>query len=213
MNWHMVDLNNDPVVVHFNRSVGSLQRAANDAPLRDAIHAVAGAVERAMRAGGKLLIAGNGGSAGDAQHIAGEFLSRLNFDREALPAIALTTDSSILTAIGNDYGFDQVFARQVRGLGVSKDVFIAISTSGRSPNILAALRAAREKGLITVGFTGATGGAMRELCDLCLLAPSDETPLIQQIHIVAAHIVCGMVETAMFGDDRAKAAKSRSKIT
>ena len=149
----------------------------------------------------KLLIAGNGGSAADAQHIAGEFLSRLNFDRNPLPAIALTTDSSVLTAIGNDYGFERTFERQVRGLGKTGDVFIAISTSGRSPNVVAALKAARECGLITVGFTGmASDGAMQPLCDYCLAAPSPETPLIQQIHIVAAHAICGLVELNLFGD-------------
>jgi len=209
------DLNKDPVALHFDRSIASLQRAAGDDELRAAIRAIAEAVERAMRAGGKLLIAGNGGSAGDAQHIAGEFLSRLNFDRDPLPAIALTTDTSALTAIGNDYGFEQIFARQVRGLGRRNDVFLAISTSGRSPNVLAALRAAREAGLVTVGFTGSRGGgAMRELCDLCLCAPADETPLIQQIHIVAAHAICGLVESAMFRDGRvgrAGAATAREK--
>jgi D-sedoheptulose 7-phosphate isomerase len=198
----MADSDNDQVAVHFDRSVATLQRAASDVQLRDTIRSIAASIELSIRCGGKLLIAGNGGSAGDAQHIAGKFLSRLNFDRGALPAIALTTDSSIITAIGNDYGFEQVFARQVHGLGTKDDVFIAISTSGRSPNILAALRVAREKGMVTVGFTGAEGGAMRELCDLCLFAPSDETPLIQQIHIVAAHAICGMVESAIFGDDR-----------
>src|SRR6185295_18040517 len=133
------------------------------------------------RAGNKLLLAGNGGSAADAQHIAGEFLSRLNFDRNPLPAIALTTDTSVLTAIGNDYGFEKAFERQVRGLGRAGDVFIAISTSGASPNILAALKAARELGVVTIGFTGNREGAMTGLCDLCLVAPTPETPLIQQL--------------------------------
>ncbi len=146
-----------------------------------------------------MLIAGNGGSAADAQHIAGEFLSRLNFDRDPLPAIALTTDTSVLTAVGNDYGYDRVFERQVRGLGRPGDVFIAISTSGRSPNIVAALQAAREMGLTTVGFTGSGPRAMAAFCDLCLSAPSDETPQIQQVHIVAAHVICGLVESELFG--------------
>jgi len=191
---------NDMVAEHFRRSCETLSRAAEDATLRAAIHAIADAIADAFRAGHKLLIAGNGGSAADAQHIAGEFLSRLNFDRNPLPAIALTTDSSVLTAIGNDYGFEQSFARQVRGLGRPGDVFVAISTSGRSPNVLAALTAAREAGLITIGFTGtAPGGAMAPLCDHCLAAPSAETPLIQQIHIVAAHAICGLVEGNLFG--------------
>jgi D-sedoheptulose 7-phosphate isomerase len=191
---------NEMVAEHFRRSCETLSRAAEDPKLRGAIHAIAATITNAFRAGHKLLVAGNGGSAADAQHIAGEFLSRLNFDRNPLPAIALTTDSSVLTAIGNDYGFEHAFERQVRGLGKPGDVFIAISTSGRSPNILVALKAARETGLTTVGFTGtAADGAMPPLCDHCLAAPTAETPLIQQIHIVAAHAICGLVERNLFG--------------
>jgi D-sedoheptulose 7-phosphate isomerase len=190
---------NDPVAEHFSRSCDTLSRAAEDASLRATIYEIAESITTAFRGGHKLLIAGNGGSAADAQHIAGEFLSRLNFDRNPLPAIALTTDSSVLTAIGNDYGFDRTFERQVRGLGKPGDVFIAISTSGRSPNVIAALKAAREGGLTTVGFTGSgAGGSMQPLCDNCLAAPSEETPLIQQIHIVAAHAICGLVERSLF---------------
>jgi len=190
---------NDMVAEHFRRSCETLSRAAEDVELRAAIHAIADTITAAFRAGRKLLIAGNGGSAADAQHIAGEFLSRLNFDRNPLPAIALTTDTSVLTAIGNDYGFERTFERQVRGLGQKGDVFIAISTSGRSPNIVAALHAARDAGLTTIGFTGtAADGTMQPLCDHCLAAPSPETPLIQQIHIVAAHAICGLVEHSLF---------------
>lgn len=189
----------DMVAEHFRRSSETLARAAEDAQLRAVIHAIADAITDAFRAGRKLLIAGNGGSAADAQHIAGEFLSRLNFDRNPLPAIALTTDSSVLTAIGNDYGFERTFERQVRGLGQKGDVFIAISTSGRSPNIVAALKAARDAGVTTVGFTGlAANGTMQPFCDYCLAVPSGETPLIQQIHIVAAHAICGLVEANLF---------------
>jgi D-sedoheptulose 7-phosphate isomerase len=144
------------------------------------------------------LLAGNGGSAGDAQHIAGEFLSRLNFDRAPLPAIALTTDTSVLTAIGNDYGYEWVFERQVRGLGNPGDLFIGISTSGRSPNVLRALETARAKGLSTIGFCGEDPRDMEPLCDLAIRAPSSDTPLIQQVHIVAAHIVCGEAERLLF---------------
>jgi D-sedoheptulose 7-phosphate isomerase len=193
-------MQNDLVAEHFRRSCETLSRAAEDQQLRAVIRAIADAITDAFRAGHKLLIAGNGGSAADAQHIAGEFLSRLNFDRYPLPAVALTTDSSVLTAIGNDYGFDRTFERQVRGLGQKGDVFIAISTSGRSPNIIAALKTAREARLVTVGFTGTTAnGAMQPFCDHCLAAPSAETPLIQQIHIVAAHAICGLVERNLFG--------------
>src|SRR6516165_3424221 len=175
---------NDPVAGHFRRSCETLSRAADDGDLHAKIHAIAKTITAAFRAGHKLLIAGNGGSAADAQHIAGEFLSRLNFDRNPLPAIALTTDSSVLTAIGNDYGFDRTFERQVRGLGQPGDVLIAISTSGRSANVIAALKAG--------------AGSMQPLCQHCLVAPSEETPLIKQIHIVAAHAICGLVELDLF---------------
>ena len=162
---------------------------------------MAGAVEHivaALSAGRKILLAGNGGSAGDAQHIAGEFLCRLNYDRAPIAAIALTTDSSVLTAIGNDYGYEHVFSRQVLGLGQEGDVLISISTSGRSPNVLRAIEAARQRRMVVIGFTGRDGGDMAGLCDLCLRAPSESTPLIQQVHITAAHIVCGLVEARLF---------------
>jgi D-sedoheptulose 7-phosphate isomerase len=162
------------------------------------IVAAAAAIVAALNGGGKLLVLGNGGSAADAQHIAGEFLSRLYYDRSPTAAIALTTDSSVLTAIGNDYGYERVFERQVRGLGRPGDVLIAISTSGRSPNILAALRAAREGGLVVIGFTGRDGGDMASLCDVCLRAPSRDTPIIQQLHITAGHILCALVEERLF---------------
>lgn len=195
----------DMVVAHFRRSCETLDRAADDIELRGAIYAIAEAIAKSFRNGGKLLLAGNGGSAADAQHIAGEFLSRLNFDRNPLPAVALTTDSSVLTAIGNDYGFERAFERQVRGLGRPGDVFVAISTSGRSPNILTALQAARAIGVVTVGFSGAGKREMTALCDHYLAAPANETPLIQQIHIVAAHAICGLVERNLFGGGAAAA--------
>jgi D-sedoheptulose 7-phosphate isomerase len=144
------------------------------------------------------MLAGNGGSAGDAQHIAGELLSRLNYERAPSAGLALTTDTSVLTAIGNDYGYEQVFARQVRGLGRPGDVFVGISTSGRSRNVLAALTAARQIGVTTIGFSGWSGNAMVSLCDYVLRVPSDRTPIIQQIHITAAHIICGLVEVVLF---------------
>jgi D-sedoheptulose 7-phosphate isomerase len=188
----------DAVAGYFRHSCETLARAAADADLRHCIVAVADRVARTFRAGGKVLLAGNGGSAADAQHIAGEFLSRFKLDRNPLPAIALTTDTSVLTAIGNDYGYDRVFERQIFGLGCPGDVFVAISTSCRSPNILRAIDAAREKRIITVGFTGRSGGEMSSRCDFCLHAPSDSTPLIQQIHITAGHIICGLVEERLF---------------
>jgi D-sedoheptulose 7-phosphate isomerase len=194
---------NDPVAEHFRRSCEALSRASADPILRAKIHEIAHAITKAFRDGHKLLIAGNGGSAADAQHIAGEFLSRLNFDRDPLPAIALTTDSSVLTAIGNDYGFERTFERQVRGLGKPGDVFIAISTSGRSANVIAALKAAREGGLTTIGFTGRGGDClMGPLCEHCLAVPAEQTALIQQIHIIAAHAICGLVESSLFSPSK-----------
>lgn len=151
----------------------------------------------AIRGGGKILLFGNGGSAGDAQHIAAEIVGRYKQERPAYAAIALTTDTSALTAIANDYGFEQVFARQVEGLGHRGDILLALSTSGRSPNILAALRVAHEHGLITIGFTGTKGAAMAAACDHLLVAPSDDTPVIQQIHLAVAHGICDEVEQAL----------------
>ncbi len=181
----------------FGRSLAALQRAAQDRDLLKLIGEIAQAIESSLRGGGKLLIAGNGGSAADAQHLAAEFLSRYLVDRRPLPAVALTTDTSVLTAVGNDYGFEHVFERQVRGLGRPGDVFLAISTSGRSPNILFALKAARDVGLVTIGFSGADDTEMRGLCRHFLAAPSRETAIVQQIHIVAGHAICALVERAM----------------
>jgi D-sedoheptulose 7-phosphate isomerase len=152
----------------------------------------------ALRAGRKVMICGNGGSAADAQHWAGELVSRFHYDRPGLPAIALTTDSSILTAIGNDYGYERVFARQVEALGASGDVLIAISTSGNSPNIVAALEAARARGIATIGFTGEAGGALAALSDICIQIPSRSTPRIQEGHEVLGHAICAMIEAAIF---------------
>lgn len=185
------------------QSQSAAQAFAKDAEAAGTLLAMANAITLALRRGGKLLVAGNGGSAADAQHIAAEFVSRMNYDRAPLAAIALTTDTSALTAISNDYGFVHVFERQVHALGRPGDVLLAISTSGRSPNIVLALRAARERGLVTLGFTGANGfagtpgGAATEHCDMVLRAPSTVTAIIQQIHIIAAHIVCSLVERKM----------------
>ncbi len=187
---------------HLTASRDVLTAALADNALVSAIVAIAQCMEQSLRTGGKILLAGNGGSAGDAQHIAGELLSRLYFDRAPLPAIALTTDTSVLTAIGNDYGFEQVFARQVSGLGRSGDVFVAISTSGRSPNILKAVEAARANHLHTVAFTGNADAPLAGMCSLALCAPTASTPLIQQIHISAAHAICELVESAMFAPNR-----------
>ena len=143
------------------------------------------------------MIIGNGGSAADAQHIAAEIVGRYKQDRPAYAAIALTTDTSALTAVANDYGFEQVFARQVEGLGQRGDVLLVLSTSGRSPNILAALRSARQRGFVTIGFTGSKGEPLRSLCDHLLMAPSDDTPVVQQIHLAVAHGICDEIEQTL----------------
>jgi D-sedoheptulose 7-phosphate isomerase len=188
---------NDPVRAHLERSLAALGRAAQDALLLGAARAIASVIIAALRSGNRLLIIGNGGSAADAQHIAAEIVGRYKQDRPGYAALALTTDTSALTSIANDYGFEQVFARQVEGLGKRGDVLLALSTSGKSPNILAALRTARERGLVTIGFTGSKGENLRALCDHLLVSPSDDTPVIQQIHLAVAHGICDQIEQTM----------------
>ncbi|MDE0951494.1 MAG: D-sedoheptulose 7-phosphate isomerase [Halioglobus sp.] len=187
----------------FQASVAVKQRILVDSEFMQQVTDMGHLLIDRYEAGHKLLIAGNGGSAADAQHIAAEFVSRFNFDRPGLPALALTTDTSILTAVGNDYGYDQLFRRQIEANGVAGDVFLGISTSGNSPNILQALEGARLKGITTIGLTGQHGGSMRELCDHCLCVPSGDTPRIQEAHILIGHTICGMVELALFEDPRA----------
>jgi D-sedoheptulose 7-phosphate isomerase len=152
----------------------------------------------AVENGNKLVLFGNGGSAGDAQHIAAEFVGRFAFDRPALPALALSVNSSAVTAIGNDYGFDLVFSRQIEALGRPGDVAIGISTSGNSPNIIRGCSVARKIGMHTAGFTGCTGGKLKEAVDYCVCVPSNETPRIQECHILVGHIIAGLVESAIF---------------
>jgi D-sedoheptulose 7-phosphate isomerase len=187
----------DPIAAHLAISRDALERTTRDAGLIETARKIADVMAGALRSGHKLLIAGNGGSAADAQHIAAEIIGRYKQDRPAYAAIALTTDTSALTAIGNDYGFEQIFARQVEGLGRRGDVLLALSTSGRSANILAALKAARQQGMVTVGFTGAQGTAMGASCDHLLAAPSDDTAVIQQIHLTFAHGICDVIEQTL----------------
>lgn len=194
----MPTANPDFIQSYLTESVTALTAFQADATYRQTMTAMSETIVTALRAGKKLLIAGNGGSAGDAQHIAGEFISRLMYDRAPLAAIALTVDTSVITATGNDYGYEYIFERQVLGLGQEGDVFLGISTSGKSPNVLRAFDAARDRGLVSIGFSGADGGPMRERCSQLLQAPSGKTAIIQQIHIVAAHIVCALVEREMF---------------
>ncbi|HUK60539.1 MAG TPA: SIS domain-containing protein [Stellaceae bacterium] len=181
----------------MGKTVALLEALAGDRELVAAIARAAEMIAAALKAGRKILFLGNGGSAADAQHLAAELVGRLALERKALPALALTADTSVLTALGNDYGFDQIFCRQVEAHGQADDVLVAISTSGRSPNVLAALAAARQRGLATIGLAGATGGDMAELCDVCLKMPSRETQKIQEAHIVVGHIICGLVEQAI----------------
>jgi D-sedoheptulose 7-phosphate isomerase len=169
-----------------------------DLALLARVEAAAEACYTALSNGGKILLAGNGGSAADAQHIAGEFVSRFAFDRPGLPAIALTTDTSVLTAIGNDYGYDNLFARQVQAHAQKGDILIAYSTSGKSPNVIGALQEAKNRNIICIGMTGNRGGPMKDLCDHYLDVPSNDTPKIQEGHAVLGHILCGLVERALF---------------
>lgn len=159
---------------------------------------VAGAAVKALRAGGKIMLAGNGGSAADAQHLAAEFVNRFRFDRPALPALALSVNTSVLTSIANDSAYDNIFARQVEALGAKGDLFIGISTSGTSPNILKALKACRPKRIITVGLTGQNRRKMEKLCDYCLAVPSADTPRVQEAHIMLGHIICDIIEKILF---------------
>ena len=189
------------IISEIDKTISVLSALGADRELVENIEQVVERVTAAFRAGNKVLLAGNGGSAADAQHIAGEFVSRFNFDRPGLAAFALTVDSSVMTAIGNDYGYEKLFERQIQATGRPGDIFWGYSTSGRSPNILRALEAARAAGMFSVGFTGNGPGAaeMRARADICIEIPSASTPKIQEGHLVCGHIVCGMVEERIFG--------------
>jgi D-sedoheptulose 7-phosphate isomerase len=195
----MADPRNDELQAFFRRSQQAVEQASADAKFMASVIAAAERIAASLKNGGKALLAGNGGSAADAQHIAAELVGRFVNDRAPLAAVALTTDTSALTAIGNDYGFEQVFARQVSALARPGDVFIGISTSGKSPNIVAALNAARKLGMINIGMTREGTTPMHALCDVTIGVPATETALIQQIHITAAHAICHLVERELFG--------------
>ena len=200
----MSEPSKDLIGAHLEQSLAALERANGDVALLATAQKIASVMIAALRSGNKILLIGNGGSAADAQHIAAEIIGRYKQDRPAHAAVALTTDTSALTAIANDYGFEQVFARQVEGLGQRGDVLLALSTSGRSPNILAALRIARARGLVTVGFTGKKGEALGALCDHLLVSPSDDTPIVQQIHLAIAHGICDEIEQTMMREPARK---------
>lgn len=197
-------MSQDRIAAHFQSSLDGLSKAVQSADLRATTHTIARAVADALKAGNKLLLIGNGGSAADAQHIAAEIVGRYKEERPGWAAIALTTDTSALTAIANDYGFEQVFARQVQGLARRGDVLFALTTSGRSPNILAALKVARDHGVTTIGFTGTKGEDMRASCDHLFVSPTDDTPVIQQIHMMAMHAICDEVEQVLIGATKTK---------
>ncbi len=171
-----------------------------DGRAREVIGRIARLLVEALEEGCKVYLCGNGGSAADAQHIAGELAGRFRRQRRALPCVALTTDTSVLTAVGNDYSYEEVFSRQVQALGCRGDVLWALSTSGRSRNVLAAARAAREKGMRVVGMTGAAGGELAELADVCFQAPAERTDQVQQLHQLAYHIVCELIDEHFAGD-------------
>ena len=181
-------------------SIAAKRRLLDDEAAQTAFQGAVEAVVARYRNGGRLYIAGNGGSAADAQHLAAEFVSKLARDRAPLPAEALTTDSSILTAIGNDYGFEQVFARQLAGKATPKDAFLGITTSGESANIVQALKTCKTLGIPGIVFSGRGGGAVRALADHCVVAPGEATSTIQELHIVLAHTLCECVEAALFGE-------------
>lgn len=182
---------------HIEASISAKQQLLADPAYADNLVAATKLICAAFARGNKVLLAGNGGSAADAQHIAAEWVARYKLERPGLPAIALTTDTSALTAIGNDYGFDDLFRRQLNALGQAGDVFIGISTSGNSKNIIAAVHEAREKDMHVIAFTGAAGD-LPKLADITLNAPSTNTPTIQESHILFGHILCGLVEKTLF---------------
>ncbi|HEG0497250.1 TPA: D-sedoheptulose 7-phosphate isomerase [Campylobacter jejuni] len=194
-----MEIINNYIKEHFQESILVKEQILKDEDLITLIKNASLEVIKAYKNGNKTLLAGNGGSAADAQHIAGEFVSRFYFDRPGIASIALTTDTSILTAIGNDYGYENLFARQVQAQGVKGDIFIGISTSGNSKNILKALDLCKQKEIISIGLSGASGGAMNELCDYCIKVPSTCTPRIQEAHILIGHIICAIVEEELFG--------------
>ena len=189
----------------LQNSIEAKQKLLQNKKQLETFNSISEIVINSYEKGGRLYIAGNGGSAADAQHLAAEFVSKLGFDRAALPAEALTTDSSILTAIGNDYGFEQVFARQLEGKATPNDVFLAITTSGNSCNILTALEQAKQMGVVSVLLSGGDGGKAEKLADYSLLAESRITSVIQETHILLAHALCSCVEMSLFSDNKVKA--------
>lgn len=191
----------DLVKKQLSQSIETMRKVFEDAAIHDAVVRAGEITAKAMKDGRKLMVCGNGGSAADSQHLVAEFVSRLTIDRPALRAVALTTDTSILTAIGNDYSYENVFERQVEALGNSGDVLLAISTSGNSKNCVKALKLARQMGIHTVSYTGNNGGAMAAISDINVIIPSNTTMHIQEAHLALEHILCMIVERCYFGPD------------
>jgi D-sedoheptulose 7-phosphate isomerase len=185
----------------FAASISVTTAALGDSHLLGQLDSLTGSCIQALRGGCKVIFAGNGGSFADAQHLSAEFTSRFLFDRAPLPSIALGTNSSAMSAIGNDYGYEQVFARELQAIAVAGDVFIPISTSGNSPNILAAAAVAARLKITTVAWSGSTGGRLEDCCE-CICVPATETARIQECHILMGHILCGLIENEMFGGAR-----------
>lgn len=187
---------------YVSESVALVKKLEFDDEFKASISACAAVCVQAFQNGRKVILMGNGGSAADCQHIAGEFVSRFLFDRPGLPAVALTTDTSVLTAIGNDYGYNKLFSRQISAIGVSGDVLIGYSTSGNSANIVGGFIEGAKMGLTCIGFTGARNGAINNLCDLLIKVPSESTPQIQEGHLIAGHALCAVIEERLFADKR-----------
>lgn len=191
---------NDVVENQIKESIEVKERMLNDKSILSLIEEVSDVIAESYKHGGKLLLCGNGGSAGDAQHIAGEMVARFRIERKALSAIAFNTNSSIVTAIGNDYEYDIIFERQVEAFGKEGDVLISISTSGNSKSVIRAIKKAKEMNIKTLSFLGKDGGECKEISDYSIVVPSNDTPRIQEAHIMVGHIICDIVERRLFGD-------------
>jgi len=184
----------EDIVKRIEENIGVKKSILNDAHLIDTIERAATVVVNAIKNGNKVIFCGNGGSAADSQHLAAELIGKFYFSRRSLPAVSLTVNTSIITAIGNDFGFEKVFARQLEGIGKAGDVLIGLSTSGNSENVMEAFRLAKELGISTLAFTGESGGILRDLADILINVPSSDTPRIQEAHIMVGHIICELVE-------------------
>ncbi|MCK4377361.1 MAG: D-sedoheptulose 7-phosphate isomerase [Actinomycetia bacterium] len=187
------------IIERINQTLRIKQNILKDNELIKNIDEIAKAIINAYKENKKVVLFGNGGSAADAQHLTAELVNRFYFDRKSLPAMALTVNASILTAIGNDYSFDKIFSRQIEGIGKGGDIAIGISTSGNSKNVIEAINVAKKKKLFTIAFTGRSGGKLKKIADICLQVPHDDTPRIQEIHIMIGHIICEIIEKELFG--------------